>query len=79
MLHRIRKAMHHDFAGVGVETDKTLTGVKVRNIPAGRDKRHIIGTGDRDKAAVKGLPRRSGKVRAAEMGSYMALRLQVKP
>lgn len=79
MLHRIRKAMHDDFAGVGVETDKTLTGVKVRNIPAGRDKRHIVGTGDRDKAAVKGLPRRSGKVRAAEMGSYMALRLQVKP
>ncbi|HEY1986582.1 MAG TPA: IS1595 family transposase [Terracidiphilus sp.] len=84
MLHRIRKAMHDDFAGgkLGgeVEADETFIGGKARNMHVTKRERRITGTGGKDKVAVMGLLERGGKVRTTVVPNRKrhALQAEVK-
>jgi transposase-like protein len=84
MLHRIRKALHDDFAGgkLGgeVEADETFIGGKARNMHITKRERRITGTGGKDKVAVMGLLERGGKVRTTVVPNRRrhALQAEVK-
>lgn len=82
MLHRIRKAMHDDFAGGKfggeVEADETFIGGKARNMHVSKRERRITGTGGKDKTAVMGLLERGGKVRTAVIGNRRKALLQAE-
>lgn len=84
MLHRIRKAMHDDFAGgkLGgeVEADETFIGGKARNMHTSKRERRITGTGGKDKTAVMGLLERGGNVRTTVVPNRKrgALQAEVK-
>ena len=84
MMHRIRKAMHDDWAGgkLGgeVEADETFIGGKARNMHVAKRERRITGTGGKDKAMVMGLLERGGKVRTAVVSNRKrhALQAEVK-
>ena len=67
MLHRLRLAMRD--GGIGqmsgeVEVDETFIGGKAQNMHADKRKRQITGRGAKGKAAVLGILRRGGEVRA---------------
>lgn len=68
MLHRIRKAMHDDFAGGNargeVEADETFIGGKACNMHVSKRECRITGSGGKDKVAVMGLLERGGEVHA---------------
>jgi transposase-like protein len=82
MLHRIRKAMHDDFAGgkLGgeVEADETFIGGKARNMHLSKRERRITGTGGKDKTAVMGLLERGGRVRTTVIGNRRKALLQAE-
>jgi transposase-like protein len=82
MMHRIRKAMHDDFAGgkLGgeVEADETFIGGKARNMHISKRERRITGTGGKDKTAVMGLLERGGKVRTAVISNRRKALLQAE-
>ncbi len=82
MLHRIRKAMHDDFAGgkLGgeVEADETFIGGKARNMHVSKRERRITGTGDKDKTPVMGLLERGGIVRTAVVPNRRRAALQAE-
>ncbi len=65
MDHRIRMAVHaSSFEKLNgeVEVDETFIGGKARNMHVSARKRHITGTGPKDKVAVMGLLQRGKKV-----------------
>ncbi len=82
MLHRIRKAMHDDFAGGKlrgeVEADETFIGGKARNMHISKRERRITGTGGKDKTAVMGLLERGGNVRTAVVPNRKRASLQAE-
>jgi len=70
MDHRIRRSMQDDFygsklggSGAEVEVDESFIGGKARNMHVSERKRHITGTGGKDKTAVMGILERGGKIR----------------
>lgn len=67
MLHRLRLAVQEgslEKLNGEVEVDETFIGGKARNMHAGKREEKITATGVKDKAAVLGLLRRGGEVRA---------------
>jgi transposase-like protein len=67
MLHRLRLAMRSGELGMmsgEVEVDETFIGGKAQNMHEDKRKRQIKGRGAKGKAAVLGILRRGGEVRA---------------
>jgi len=67
MLHRLRLAMRSGELGMmsgEVEVDETFIGGKAQNMHEDRRKQQIKGRGAKGKAAVLGILRRGGEVRA---------------